>query len=308
MRNFLIFFIFLNTFLFSEEPEGLGDKTIVSKPDQKRIDAGTNQIADLELDRPVVDTIGLLREEEKQEIEKRIYNLEREKGTQIGVLIVRSTKPESIEEYSMRVAEKWKLGRKGIDDGVLLLVAKEDRRVRIEVGYGLEGAIPDAKAKMIINDYIIPHFKQGNFYEGIEQAIDALISLIKNEELPLPADVKETKNDWFANIFMFVFGTIIFYFSYHGIRYYKKRIINILYIIINILVYIFLVIYFKIKIISDFLAFYLILAFVNLFLQKFNPHFGGRGGVSTGSWRSSSGGGFSGGGGSFGGGGASGSW
>ncbi len=94
------------------------------------------------------------------------------------MLIVPTTKPETIEQYSIRVAGKWKLGRKGVDDGVLLLVAKDDHAVRIEVGYGLEGAIPDAIAWRVINEIIVPRFRTADFYGGVSAGVDALAKLM----------------------------------------------------------------------------------------------------------------------------------
>jgi uncharacterized protein len=135
----------------------------------------------------VTDLTGTLKPAEIQALEDRLRDFETRKGAQIAVLIVRSTAPEVIEEYSIRVVENWKLGRKGVDDGVLLLVAKDDRRVRIEVGYGLEGVIPDALASRIINEAITPRFKAGDFHGGIAAGVERLMGLIAGEPLPAPA-------------------------------------------------------------------------------------------------------------------------
>ena len=97
-----------------------------------------------------------------------------------------TTQPEEIEQYGIRVADAWKLGRKGVDDGAILMVAKNDRRVRIEVGYGLEGALPDAIANRIIDETITPHFKQGDYDGGIEAGVDQMISVVDGEPLPEP--------------------------------------------------------------------------------------------------------------------------
>ncbi|MGQ9813091.1 MAG: TPM domain-containing protein [Dissulfurimicrobium sp.] len=136
----------------------------------------------------VTDLTGTLTEKERSELEQRLASFEAQKGSQIAVLIVPTTKPEDIESYSMRVAEAWKLGRKGVDDGVLLIIAKQDRAIRIEVGYGLEGAIPDAIAKRVISEVIIPHFKKNDYYGGISAGIGSLIKLIEGESLPKPFD------------------------------------------------------------------------------------------------------------------------
>ncbi len=106
----------------------------------------------------VTDLTGTLSPSQRDELENQLRDFESRKGSQIAVLIVPTTQPETVEQYSLRVAETWKLGRKGVDDGVLLLIAKDDHTMRIEVGYGLEGAIPDAVAKRVISEIIIPFF------------------------------------------------------------------------------------------------------------------------------------------------------
>ncbi|MHB8473168.1 MAG: TPM domain-containing protein [Gammaproteobacteria bacterium] len=134
----------------------------------------------------VMDLAGLLTPTQRQTLEQTLRNFEARKGSQIAVLTVDSTKPETAEQFSIRVVENWKLGRKGVDDGVLLLVAKDDRTLRIEGGYGLEGAIPDAVAKRVTDEIIAPYFKQGDFYGGIEAGVNRLIRLIDGEPLPPP--------------------------------------------------------------------------------------------------------------------------
>lgn len=134
----------------------------------------------------VTDLTGTLDAASRQSLETRLAQLEQAKGAQLAVLLVPTTQPETIEQFSLRVAETWKLGRKGVDDGVLLLVAKNDRTLRIEVGYGLEGAIPDAVAKRVIAESITPRFKQGDFPGGIQAGVDALSRLIQGEPPPEP--------------------------------------------------------------------------------------------------------------------------
>src|SRR5262249_17843217 len=95
----------------------------------------------------------------------------------------------SLEQYSLRVAEAWQPGRRKIDDGLLLLIAKDDRRMRVEVGYGLEGAVPDALAKRIISERIVPRFYEGDFVGGVNAGVDALIGLVAGEPLPAPEGV-----------------------------------------------------------------------------------------------------------------------
>ncbi len=134
----------------------------------------------------VMDLTGTLSAQEKASLEQTLQALEAEKGSQIAVLIVSTTQPEVIEQYSLRVAEQWKLGRKGVDDGALLLVAKDDRKMRIEVGYGLEGALNDATAKRIIAEIITPYFKNGDFFTGIQAGVQAMVKVVEGEPLPVP--------------------------------------------------------------------------------------------------------------------------
>ncbi len=138
------------------------------------------------LDSPVVDQTGTLDAAQRQQLEQQALALQRQKGSQLQVLIVSSTQPETIEEYTQRVFDAWKLGRKGVDDGVLLVVAKDDRRVRIQPGYGLEGAIPDAIANRIIQEYLVPRFRQGDYAGGVQEASGVLVKLIEGEPLPAP--------------------------------------------------------------------------------------------------------------------------
>ncbi|MPS49337.1 TPM domain-containing protein [Methylobacillus sp.] len=134
----------------------------------------------------VTDLTGTLSQQELAALENRLAQFEREKGSQIAVLLVPTTGQEAIEQYSMRVVEAWKLGRGKVDDGVLVLVAKDDRKMRIEVGYGLEGAIPDVIAKRIVSDVMAPAFRQGDFYGGIDAALGYITRLIAGEGLPAP--------------------------------------------------------------------------------------------------------------------------
>lgn len=139
-----------------------------------------------ELQARVTDLAATLSAAQQASLEAQLTQLEQETGSQVAVLIVNSTAPETIEQYSVRVAEAWQLGRKGVDDGVLLLIATQDRALRIEVGYGLEGAIPDARANRIIDAYITPHFADGDFASGIASGVGAIAALIEGEELPAP--------------------------------------------------------------------------------------------------------------------------
>ncbi len=149
--------------------------------------AAVAEVAVPPLSARVMDLTGTLTAEQKSNLEQTLQTLEAKKGSQIAVLVVQTAEPEAVEQYSMRVAEQWKLGRKGVDDGALLLVAKNDRTMRIEVGYGLEGVLPDAIAKRIIAEIITPYFKAGDFYGGIKAGVEAMIKVVEGEPLPPPS-------------------------------------------------------------------------------------------------------------------------
>ena len=134
----------------------------------------------------VTDLTGTLSTVEQQALEQKLAAFEQHKGSQLAVLIVATTGNEAIEQFGIRAAEQWKLGRKGTDDGLLLIVAKADRTLRIEVGYGLEGVIPDAIAKRVISETIVPRFKAGDFAGGIDAGMTQLIALVDGEALPPP--------------------------------------------------------------------------------------------------------------------------
>jgi uncharacterized protein len=168
----------------------------------------------------VTDLTGTLDDAARAGLEARLAALEARKGSQLVVLMLASTAPEPIEAYSIRVAEAWQIGRgksagQSVDDGVLLIVAKDDRRVRIEVGYGLEGAIPDARARQVIDAHITPSFRQGDYAAGIGAGVDALIALIDGEPLPAPgagvrAPAADDGADWLAlALFAFFVGVIL---------------------------------------------------------------------------------------------------
>jgi uncharacterized protein len=135
----------------------------------------------------VVDTAAWLTPDQRSALEERLARIEAQRGSQIAILTVPSTLPEPIEAYSIRVVDAWKLGRKGIDDGALILLARNDRTVRIEVGRGLEGVIPDAIAKRIVEEQMIPRFRQGEIAGGLEAAVAALDARLAGEDLPPPA-------------------------------------------------------------------------------------------------------------------------
>jgi len=135
----------------------------------------------------VTDLTGTLSAQSVAQLEQKLAAFEKEKGAQVVVLMVPTVQPESIEEYAVRAFEQWKPGRKGIDDGVLLVIARNDRKLRIEVGYGLEGALNDATAKRIISEDIVPHLKQGDFAAGIDAGVSRILRVAGGEPLPPPA-------------------------------------------------------------------------------------------------------------------------
>lgn len=167
----------------------------------------TDEVAVPPLAHRVTDLTGTLSQEQQAALESRLAQFEQKEGSQIAVLIVPSTQPEAIEQYSIRVVDQWKLGRKGVDDGILILVAKDDRKVRIEVGYGLEGAIPDAIANRLIDEIIVPHFRQGDFYGGLNVAVDRLAGLIAGE--PLPEPEANYPAPWEGMLPLLLFGGLI---------------------------------------------------------------------------------------------------
>ena len=244
----------------------------------------------------VTDLTQTLSAGEIAQLENKLAQLEQAKGSQIAILIVPTTEPETIEQFSIRVVEQWKLGRKKVDDGVLLLVAKDDRTVRIEVGYGLEGAIPDAIANRIIDEYIVPAFKAGDFFGGIDQAVQKLTGLIQGEPLPERAPGSEqtgsSEDGWVALFFVAVFVLGSIFNAVFG-RMFGSGLSGVIAGVAGWLI------------LGSALVGIIVGIFVFIFLLggvgRGGGGYGGSGGYS-------SGGGFSGGGGSFGGGGASGRW
>lgn len=264
----------------------------------------------------VVDQTGTLSEGAVARLDQKLKAFEARKGSQIAVLIVPTTQPEAIEQFSIRVAEAWKIGRKKVDDGAILLIAKNDRKLRIEVGYGLEGALPDITAKRIIDEIITPKFKAGDFDGGVEAGIDRMIGVIDGEPLPAP----QPQHEWSSPESMdeltgwaipLLFGTLVlngFLKAALG----RVAASGLTGVIVGAVAMLFGLIWY-IALVAGFAAFLLALV-IDLFGGPMMPS-GRRGGWSGGSsgssWSSgsgSSGGGFSGGGGSFGGGGASGNW
>jgi uncharacterized protein len=265
----------------------------------------------------VVDQTGTLTSGDIASLTRTLKDLEARKGSQIAVLIVPTTDQESIEQFSIRVAEAWKIGRKKIDDGALLVVAKNDRHLRIEVGYGLEGALTDATTRRIIDEDITPKFKSGDFAGGISAGVNRMIRVIDGEKLPAPEPEHWRSPVLFNMIDPLNPFVIVGVFIVGGIlrttlgRLFGSAATGGL---VGFLAWLFV----GSIAVSLIVA---LIAFVFAMFADMVPAGGGTarrggwsGGSSGGSWSggggssSSDSGGFSGGGGSFGGGGASGSW
>jgi len=248
----------------------------------------------------VTDLTGTLSAEQTQTLETRLTALEQRKGSQFLILMLPSTQPQSIEEFSLAVAEKNKIGRGGkIDDGLLLLVAKDDRKARIEVGYGLEGAIPDAIASRVIREYLAPHFRQNDYAGGLDEASAVLEKLIDGEPLPAPmTDISEVNKNQMGGLFVgFVIGLISRIF---GKRFVVFRVLGAMALAAAI---VWLVFAFPLAVAMGLLG-----VLIGSFSNGGGRYSSGSGGLGGWSGGGGSGGGWSGGGGSFGGGGASGGW
>jgi uncharacterized protein len=164
------------------------------------------------LTRHVTDLTGTLTPEQVTQLDGRLVELEKTKGSQVVVVMVPTTQPDDLEGYSLKVAETNKVGREGPDDGVLLLLAKNDRRVRIEVGYGLEGALPDAIASRIIREYMAPKLRANDYYGGISEALNAITQIVQGEALPAPVspdEAHEKRRGGFSHLLVpLIFGAI----------------------------------------------------------------------------------------------------
>ncbi|MBN8969287.1 MAG: YgcG family protein [Rhizobiales bacterium] len=257
----------------------------------------------------VVDQTATLSAADVSDLEQKLKAFEDRKGSQIAVLMVPTTAPEAIEQYAIRVVEQWKLGRKKVDDGALLLIAKNDRKLRIEVGYGLEGALNDATTKRIIDEIITPRFKAGDFAGGINAGVDRMISVIDGEPLPAPEPLQRMSPGALDALGEFFPVIIIGALVAGGIfRAMFGRLLGALLTGggLAVLAWLFVGLW-SVALIVGLIGF--VFTLVGDAVTS-----GGPGGFSSGgsrggsSWGGSGGGGFSGGGGSFGGGGASGNW
>jgi uncharacterized protein len=153
----------------------------------------------------VTDLTDTLNLEQTQALESKLAAFEAKKGSQIAILIIPTTQPEDIAEFGIKVFDLWQIGRKGIDDGLIFIIAKNDHKLRLEVGYGLEGVIPDAIAKRIGTETVAPYFKKNDYAGGINAGIDQIISLIEGETLPAPAQQQFSQSNEGGFIFL-LFG------------------------------------------------------------------------------------------------------
>ncbi|MBL8503895.1 MAG: TPM domain-containing protein [Rhodocyclaceae bacterium] len=257
----------------------------------------------------VTDLTGTLSRDKAASLEAGLARFERERGSQIAILLVPTTQPEAIEAYSIRVAEAWKLGRKGIDDGILILVARNDRKLRIEVGRGLEGAVPDAVAKRIVAETIGPRFKEGDFFGGLQTGVAKLQAVIAGEALPAPKSSSPASAAAMDLETLFIVSMVIAtmlgavmnrWFGRLGGSTVTSGVVGgLAWLVTGSLLA---------AIAGAILVFIFVLAFASSGRGGGWSSGGWSGGGGGGGWGGSSDGGFSGGGGDFGGGGASGDW
>jgi uncharacterized protein len=261
----------------------------------------------------VVDQTATLSSSEIASLDRTLKDFEARKGSQIAVLIVPTTQPETIEQYSLRVAEAWKIGRKKIDDGAILVVAKNDRKLRIEVGYGLEGALNDVTAKRIIDEVITPKFRNSDFGGGISDGVNRILRVIDGEPLPAPAWRPQQNTGFLSHIDPFdpflIVGVIIAGGLLRGL--FGRLLGSLATGGLVAAIFWFIATSLALSIISGVIAF--IITMIGDAVTSSGGvgrpgTWSGGGGSYSGSSGSSDSGGFSGGGGSFGGGGASGSW
>ncbi len=264
----------------------------------------------------VNDLAELLDDAAETHLNSSLDSLQKSTGAQLVVLTIPSLQREVLEDYSMRVVETWKLGRKGVDDGVLLLVSRDDRKIRLEVGYGLEAVLTDLASRRIIDYLMMPAFRKGDFEGGIESAVEAISGAIQGDKAAIPEKLAESNNLMMETIFLAVFGLFMLPFVYYAVALQGSG---------GWIMYGFLTPFFAlfpmvagktVALVSVGLWLAIIPVLRAIWPAKWRVKSDGdgvgrRGRKSRGGRRSSgfsSGGGFSGGGGSFGGGGASGGW
>ncbi|MCP3386076.1 MULTISPECIES: YgcG family protein [unclassified Bradyrhizobium] len=261
----------------------------------------------------VVDRTGTLSSSDVAALSQKLADFEKRKGSQIAVLIVPTTDPETIEQFSIRVAEAWKIGRNKVDDGAILVVAKNDRHLRIEVGYGLEGALTDVTSRRIIDEVITPKFREGDFAGGISAGAERMMRVVDGEPLPAPSRSVNFANldDIGPLVPVALFGSLV---VGGFLRALLGRLLGSVATgsVIGLLALL-IIGSGALALLAGIIGF--VLSFIaDLFPASTGSSRGGAwsGGSSSGGWSSGSSssdsGSFSGGGGSFGGGGASGSW
>ena len=248
----------------------------------------------------VTDLTGTLSADEKASLTASLTALEKDKGAQVAIVMLPTTQPEAIEQFSIRLADAWKIGRKGVDDGVIIIVAKNDRKMRVEVGYGLEGAIPDAIAKRIVAEQMGPRFREGDFAGGLKAAVATLDKVIRGE--PLPAPVVKTAESGTDPGDALTFLLIVFFMA--GVIRSMFGLLGSL-AVSGVAGWLAWTVFASLGLAGGAALVAFILSFIRLGRGGWSS--GGRGGFGGG-FGGSGGGGFSGGGGGFGGGGASGNW
>ena len=261
-----------------------------------------NEVALPALSERVTDLTGTLSAGDKAGLTASLAALEKDKGAQIAIVMLPTTQPESIEQFGIRLADAWKIGRKGVDDGVIVIVAKDDRRMRIEVGYGLEGAIPDAIAKRIVAEQMAPRFREGDFAGGLRSTVATLEKVIRGE--PLPAPVVKTAQSGTDPGDALTFLLIVFFMA--GVIRSMFGLLGSL-AVSGVAGWLAWTVFASLGLAGGAALVAFVLSFIRLGRGGWSS--GGRGGFPGGfGGGSSGGGGFSGGGGGFGGGGASGNW
>jgi uncharacterized protein len=276
--------------------------------------AATADVAVPPLTGRVVDRTATLSTDQVAALDRTLQDFEARKGSQIAVLIVATTAPEAIEQFSIRVAEAWKIGRKKVDDGAILVIAKDDRKLRIEVGYGLEGALTDVTSKRIIDEFITPKFRGGDFAGGIAAGVGQMLKVVDGEPLPAPPSSSGWQSPLLADDFnpfnpFFIVAVVVMGGLLRGGlgRLFGSVTTGGL---VGFVVWLFVGSLLA-SLVTGLIA--AVFTLVSDGLTSSGGHIGtggwtGGGGSFSGGSSGSSGGGFSGGGGSFGGGGASGSW
>ena len=256
----------------------------------------------------IVDLTGTLSSGFIDQQSARLKDLEQRKGSQVAVLIVPTTQPETIEQYSIRAAEAWKIGRRKIDDGALLVIAKNDRKLRIEVGYGLEGSLTDVTARRIIDEVIVPRFKTGDFEGGVDAGLTRMIGVIDGEPLPVPQPEAEHGLDLDWNTLWMFAGAAMIGGSFLRVMFGRLIGSALVGAIAGVIAWLLARSLIPSLLLGAFS--FLIAMILGDRTFSFGPWRLHNGSFSWGGWSSgsSSSGGFGGGGGSFGGGGASGSW